>query len=141
MIFLYDADGTTRADAARRQRRRTTTNQHFFGELAQRIIKTATQLGPYGRLYEIDPRLRPTGPQRARWPRRSTSSRDTSPKARGSFGSGWRYRRPAGYGARSCRPGRCEWFTKRCTTCRGGKEDAAKVYAMRMRMQETARGT
>ena len=39
----------------------TTNNQHFFSELAQRIIKVASQLGPYGRLYEIDPRLRPTG--------------------------------------------------------------------------------
>src|SRR5262249_15687361 len=29
--------------------------------LAQRIIKVASQLGPYGRLYEVDPRLRPTG--------------------------------------------------------------------------------
>ncbi len=60
LIFLYEADGMT-AHARRTRRDTTTTNQHFFSELAQRIIKVASQLGPYGRLYEIDPRLRPTG--------------------------------------------------------------------------------
>jgi len=59
IVFLYEADGATAHHA--RSRRNTTTNQHFFSELGQRIIKTATHLGPYGRLYEIDPRLRPTG--------------------------------------------------------------------------------
>jgi glutamate-ammonia-ligase adenylyltransferase len=61
LIFVYEADGAT--FHARRSRRsgETTTNQHFFSELAQRIVKMAGHLGPYGRLYEIDPRLRPTG--------------------------------------------------------------------------------
>ena len=72
LIFLYEADGVT--FHARRTRRsgETTNNQHFFSELGQRIIKVASQLGPYGRLYEIDPRLRPTG-EADRWPRRSTN--------------------------------------------------------------------
>ncbi len=60
LIFLYEADGMT-AHARRTRRDTTTNNQHFFSELAQRIMKVASQLGPYGRLYEIDPRLRPTG--------------------------------------------------------------------------------
>ena len=60
LIFLYDADGNT-VHARRTRRDATTTNQHFFSELAQRIIKVGSQLGPFGRLYEIDPRLRPTG--------------------------------------------------------------------------------
>ncbi|HEX3727359.1 MAG TPA: hypothetical protein VHV08_13995, partial [Pirellulales bacterium] len=60
LIFLYEADGFT-VQGRRSRRDATTTNQHFFSELAQRIIKVASQLGPYGRLYEIDPRLRPTG--------------------------------------------------------------------------------
>ena len=38
-----------------------TSNIHFFSELAQRIIRTTSESGPYGRLYEVDPRLRPTG--------------------------------------------------------------------------------
>jgi glutamate-ammonia-ligase adenylyltransferase len=60
LIFLFEADGTT-VPLRRSQRDTTTSNQHFFGELGQRIIKVATQLGPNGRLYQIDPRLRPTG--------------------------------------------------------------------------------
>jgi len=59
VVFLYDADGQT--VHARRRNGETTNNQHFFSELGQRIIKIATRLGPYGRLYEVDPRLRPTG--------------------------------------------------------------------------------
>ncbi|MCA9103068.1 MAG: bifunctional [glutamate--ammonia ligase]-adenylyl-L-tyrosine phosphorylase/[glutamate--ammonia-ligase] adenylyltransferase [Planctomycetales bacterium] len=60
IVFLYEDDGRTvprRARAAVQE----TNNQHFFSELGQRIIKTASRLGPYGRLYEVDPRLRPTG--------------------------------------------------------------------------------
>lgn len=59
LIFLYEADGPTRARRARSSE--STTNQHFFSELGQRIIKITARLGPYGRLYEVDPRLRPTG--------------------------------------------------------------------------------
>ena len=61
MVFLYETDGGT--FHARRSKRsgETTTNQHFFSELGQRVIKSGSQLGPHGRLYEIDPRLRPTG--------------------------------------------------------------------------------
>jgi glutamate-ammonia-ligase adenylyltransferase len=61
LVFLYDADGSTFHARRSRKSSETTTNQHFFSELGQRIVKIASQLGPYGRLYEIDPRLRPTG--------------------------------------------------------------------------------
>ncbi len=60
LIFLYEADGMT-VHSRRSKRDEVTTNQHFFCELGQRIIKVATNLGPFGRLYQIDPRLRPTG--------------------------------------------------------------------------------
>jgi glutamate-ammonia-ligase adenylyltransferase len=60
VVFLYEADGHTQ-HPPRVRRAETTTNQHFFSELAQRIIRVATRLGPHGRLYEIDSRLRPTG--------------------------------------------------------------------------------
>lgn len=60
VIFLFEADGQT--EQPRRGRRAdVTTNQHFFSQLGQRIIKQVTRLGPHGRLYELDPRLRPTG--------------------------------------------------------------------------------
>jgi glutamate-ammonia-ligase adenylyltransferase len=59
LVFLYEAEGTT--VNRRRGGGPTTINSHFFSELGQRIIKTASQFGPHGRLYEVDPRLRPTG--------------------------------------------------------------------------------
>jgi len=59
-VFLFDADGQTEQDK-RARRNDVTSNQHFFSQLGQRIIKVVTQIGPHGRLYEIDPRLRPTG--------------------------------------------------------------------------------
>lgn len=71
IIFVYEAEGQTVADfelkrTKRKQSvsppvRQTTTNQHFFSELGQRIIKAAGRLTSYGRLYEVDVRLRPTG--------------------------------------------------------------------------------
>jgi [glutamine synthetase] adenylyltransferase / [glutamine synthetase]-adenylyl-L-tyrosine phosphorylase len=59
LVFLYEAEGSTAPK--RRGGSAATSNSHFFSELGQRIIKTASQFGPHGRLYEIDPRLRPTG--------------------------------------------------------------------------------
>ena len=60
VIFLYEADGHTQPVAGR-PGGQVTTNQHFFSELGQRIIKTAGRLSGFGRLYEVDARLRPTG--------------------------------------------------------------------------------
>lgn len=60
LVFLYEADGTTR-HRQRSRRDASTTNQHFFSQLAQRIVKSASQLGPFGKLYDVDTRLRPTG--------------------------------------------------------------------------------
>ena len=88
IIFLYEADGQTVAEPGSASEQ-TTTNQHFFSELGQRIIKATSRPSSYGRLYEVDARLRPTG-RSGRWPPVSTSSRATSPAAAGSFGSGWR---------------------------------------------------
>jgi [glutamine synthetase] adenylyltransferase / [glutamine synthetase]-adenylyl-L-tyrosine phosphorylase len=60
IVFLYEADGQTAFDFGDGTGR-VTSNQHFFSELGQRIIKTAGQLSAQGRLYEVDARLRPTG--------------------------------------------------------------------------------
>lgn len=59
LVFLYEAEGRTVTD--RRGSADSTTNNHFFSELGQRIIKRMSDFGPYGRLFEVDPRLRPTG--------------------------------------------------------------------------------
>ncbi|MCA9177528.1 MAG: bifunctional [glutamate--ammonia ligase]-adenylyl-L-tyrosine phosphorylase/[glutamate--ammonia-ligase] adenylyltransferase [Planctomycetales bacterium] len=58
IIFLYEGNGQTQP---RGRGQRETTNQHFFSQLGQRIIKRMTQLGATGRLYEVDSRLRPNG--------------------------------------------------------------------------------
>jgi len=60
VVFLYEADGQTAFDFGQWVAR-STSNQHFFSELGQRIIKTASRLSPNGKLYEVDARLRPTG--------------------------------------------------------------------------------
>ncbi|TWU30373.1 bifunctional [glutamate--ammonia ligase]-adenylyl-L-tyrosine phosphorylase/[glutamate--ammonia-ligase] adenylyltransferase [Bythopirellula polymerisocia] len=59
LVFLYEAEGRTVLDI--RGSGEATTNNHFFSELAQRIIKRMSEFGPYGRLFEVDARLRPTG--------------------------------------------------------------------------------
>ncbi len=52
LLLVYAADGTTTRGEA---------NRLYFTELAQRVIKTTSRMGPMGRLYEVDMRLRPTG--------------------------------------------------------------------------------
>jgi glutamate-ammonia-ligase adenylyltransferase len=59
LIFLYEAGGNTLG--RQRGSHGSTTNGHFFSELGQRVIRTMSHLGPHGRLYEVDARLRPTG--------------------------------------------------------------------------------
>lgn len=64
LVFLYEADGSTFHGGRTQTKttsRSTTSNGHFFGELGQRIISAASRMGPFGRLYEVDARLRPTG--------------------------------------------------------------------------------
>jgi len=63
LVFLYESDGHTVpvVDSGYARRGEVTTNQHFFSELTQRIIRRASYLGPHGRLYQVDARLRPTG--------------------------------------------------------------------------------
>src|SRR5207253_6647679 len=63
LILVYEGDGRTSAvpGSTRFDRFELTDNFHYFTELAQRIIKVASYLGPLGRLYQVDMRLRPTG--------------------------------------------------------------------------------
>lgn len=63
VVFLYEGDGETVPLLSGRygRGREGTTNQHFFSQWAQRIVRAVSHLGPYGRLYQIDARLRPTG--------------------------------------------------------------------------------
>jgi glutamate-ammonia-ligase adenylyltransferase len=59
LIFLYESGGQTAG--RNREHGGGTVNSHFFSEFGQRLIRVSNQLGPHGRLYEVDARLRPTG--------------------------------------------------------------------------------
>ena len=137
LIFLYEADGTT-VPARRTRRDNTTNNQHFFSELGQRIIKVASQLGPFGRLYEIDPRLRPPAAA-ARWPRRWPSSPATSAPAKGSSGSGRRCARPASSTVRQRVASRVSVAAHEAAFAFPWRdEDTAVIWQMRPRLEEKA---
>ncbi len=59
LIFLFESGGHTTGRS--REANGGTTNSHFFSEFGQRLIRVCNELGPFGRLYEVDARLRPTG--------------------------------------------------------------------------------
>jgi glutamate-ammonia-ligase adenylyltransferase len=64
LILVYEGDGRTSGECSRLTSTadvQSTDHFHFFSQLAQRIINTSSRLGPRGRLYQIDMRLRPTG--------------------------------------------------------------------------------
>ncbi|HYV36595.1 MAG TPA: bifunctional [glutamate--ammonia ligase]-adenylyl-L-tyrosine phosphorylase/[glutamate--ammonia-ligase] adenylyltransferase, partial [Gemmataceae bacterium] len=63
LILVYEGDGRTAPPpgSTRFDHFELTENFHFFTEFTQRIIKSASLLGPMGRLYHVDMRLRPTG--------------------------------------------------------------------------------
>ncbi|MCC6508770.1 MAG: hypothetical protein IT423_06665 [Pirellulaceae bacterium] len=60
VLFLYEGDGTTRPLLPHR-RHDSIANRLFFNQLAQRVVKSITRVGPAGHLYELDARLRPLG--------------------------------------------------------------------------------
>lgn len=63
LVLVYEGDGSTvpPPGSSRFDRFELTDNFHYFTELTQRIIRTMSSLGPMGRLYQVDMRLRPTG--------------------------------------------------------------------------------
>lgn len=63
LMMIYEADGRTAPPpgASRHDRFEQTDSFHYYTELGQRIIKALSHLGPMGRLYQVDMRLRPTG--------------------------------------------------------------------------------
>lgn len=63
LILIYEGDGRTMppTGSSRWDTFELTDNFHFFSELAQKIIKVASNMTPRGRLYQVDMRLRPTG--------------------------------------------------------------------------------
>ncbi len=139
LIFLYEAEGATFHSRRSRRSGETTTNQHFFSELGQRIIKIANQLGPYGRLYEIDPRLRPTG--------RSGALATSFEEFRRYFesGQGQLWERQAlckarvVYGSPEAARKAVDAINFAAFVHPWREENVAEIHQMRMRLQETAK--
>jgi glutamate-ammonia-ligase adenylyltransferase len=63
LILVYEGDGRTvpPPGSSRWDTFELTDNFHFFSELARNIIRVTSLMGPRGRLYQVDMRLRPTG--------------------------------------------------------------------------------
>ena len=61
LIILYEGEGKPQGDKIHRPEEQQPDNNSFFVELTQKIIKSLSNHGPLGRLYELDLRLRPTG--------------------------------------------------------------------------------
>jgi [glutamine synthetase] adenylyltransferase / [glutamine synthetase]-adenylyl-L-tyrosine phosphorylase len=63
LILVYEGDGRTvpPPDSSRFDTFELTDNFHFFSELARHVIRVTSFMGPRGRLYWVDMRLRPTG--------------------------------------------------------------------------------
>lgn len=138
IVFLYEGDGSTTA-GRRGERAQTTNNVHFFSELGQRIIKSANRLGPHGRLFEVDPRLRPTG--------RSGSLAVPLDEFRRYFASGgggqlWERQALCKarviYGSHNAARRAMEAATEAAFGRPWKKSDAAEIRAMRVRLEQTA---
>ncbi len=61
LVLVYEDEGRTRAGAASAPPAESLDNGEYFTELAQRVIRAVGTLGPLGRLYAVDMRLRPMG--------------------------------------------------------------------------------
>ena len=63
LIIIYEGNGETGLPKphSRFDRFEKVPNHRFFAEVAKTIIREASSMGPRGRLYEVDMRLRPTG--------------------------------------------------------------------------------
>src|SRR5690606_9304616 len=119
-------------------KQKITSNQHFFSQLGQRITSAVNNIGPLGRLYELDPKLRPTG-------RSGTLAISFAEFARyHSHGFGQLWERQALCKARcvfGSQPvcGNLMHEVRRAIIARPWKpENATKIRDMRRRMEETA---
>jgi glutamate-ammonia-ligase adenylyltransferase len=61
LIFVYEDDAATLRQPATAGRQPPSDVMQYFSELGQRLIKTLSTVQPWGRLYQVDMRLRPTG--------------------------------------------------------------------------------
>jgi len=139
IVFLYEAEGHTNHGRPA-PRGQTTTNQHFFSELGQRIIKTASGLSAFGRLYEIDARLRPTGKSGAL----ATSLDELTRYFEQGAGQLWERQALCKarviYGSRRAAKAALATVAQAAFEHRWQRSDADAIRQMRHRMEETATG-
>ncbi len=137
VIFLYETDGQTVAPPGS-PARQTTTNQHFFSELAQRIINAASRLSGFGRLYDIDARLRPTGKSGTL----ATTLDEFVRYFSGGGGQLWERqslcKARVVYGSTRAAKAAMAAVAKAAFAHRWRRKDAAEIRQMRRRMEETA---
>jgi glutamate-ammonia-ligase adenylyltransferase len=140
VIFLYEADGNTVASPGMPVRQ-TTTNQHFYSELGQRIIKTAGRLSSLGRLYEVDARLRPTGKSGAL----ATTFDEFARYFAGGSGQLWERQALCKarviYGSPQTTKVVMAAVGKAAFGHRWRRKDAAEIRTMRQRLENTAAAT
>ncbi|MBN2477462.1 MAG: hypothetical protein JXB62_22845 [Pirellulales bacterium] len=137
LVFLYEADGNT-VPGAGRPADGSTTNQHFFSELGRRIVSTTSRLSAYGRLFEVDARLRPTG-------KSGPLATSLAEFARYfAEGQGQLWERQAlckarvVYGSARAAKATMSAVAKAAFAHRWRRRDADEVRAMRQRLQKTA---
>ncbi len=139
LLFLYTADGGTFHRGRRSPRSaETTSNQHFFSEQGQRLIKLCGEVGPQGRLYEVDPRLRPTGKSG----RLATSLAEFLRYFQSGEGQLWERqalcRARVITGSPAARAAAMETIHRAQFAIPWRPEFAREIYDMRLRMQEDA---
>ncbi len=61
LVFVYDEDGTTRADERHAAPTRPLTNHEFFERLGRRVIAALAEPTAEGFVFRVDMRLRPNG--------------------------------------------------------------------------------
>lgn len=61
LVFLYEGDGKPLSTNARSTEDTCPDNFSFFTSLTQKVIRRLSHIGPLGKLYDVDLRLRPTG--------------------------------------------------------------------------------
>ena len=137
VVFLYEANGMTQ-HRHRGRRDTSTTNQHFFSQLAQRIIRIVTQSGPFGRLYEMDTRLRPAGSSGPL----TLSFEELAKYFQDGSGQLWERQalckaRPI-YGSQQARSAAMDCVRRAILSRPWSSDDRAAIVRMRRRLEETA---
>jgi glutamate-ammonia-ligase adenylyltransferase len=137
VLFLFEGDGHTQ-NSQPGSRFEPTTNRHFYNQLSQRVIQSVSRITPWGRLYEIDARLRPTGQSG----QLAIAVDDLTSYFEEGQGQLWERQalckaRPI-YGGESIRQAAMTAVSNIIQNVTWTQTTAAEIYDMRLRLQQTA---